>query len=269
MQSFFKTAAFVAGIFVMSALAACGGGDDAADPAINQAPTANFSASATSLLASFDASASSDADGSISSYRWSFGDGTVRTTSSPTTSHVFAASGTHTVNLVVLDAEGAASSVHSRNLSVAPPPSSARTRYIVTADGTQVTDTVTWLVWPRCSPGQSWSAAASTCTGTVAKYTYESALAMAQDQPGWRLPTIKELSSISDLTKNNPAVDETVFPATPSAFYYSATLLSDQPDPRVSEGQAPYTAWMVHFRDGFVYYGGLWGLFPVRLVRSW
>ena len=70
------------------------------------APVASFSAPksvSTGQAASFDASASSDPDGTITSYRWDFGDGTTLTTAAPRTSHVYRRSGTWAVTLTVVD----------------------------------------------------------------------------------------------------------------------------------------------------------------------
>ena len=78
----------------------------------NEAPTAAFSVSpqqarpGTTLT--FDASASTDPDGSIASYGWDFdGDGTTdRTTSDATVTHSYGTAGTYTPELVVTDADG-------------------------------------------------------------------------------------------------------------------------------------------------------------------
>ncbi|MES2943761.1 MAG: DUF1566 domain-containing protein [Pseudomonadota bacterium] len=134
---------------------------------------------------------------------------------------------------------------------------SAQSRYTPSADGTQVTDTTTGLVWQRCSQGQSWSAAASTCTGTVGTYTYEAALALAQTQTGWRLPSIKELASIVDPGKVNPSIDTTAFPATSSSYFWSATPVVGKPD----------DAWFVYFLNGDAYDGSRNDDYLVRLVR--
>ena len=78
----------------------------------NQPPTAAFTASATSgvapLSVSFDASTSSDADGSIVSYSWDFGDGT--TASGVSASKSFNIAGTYNVVLNVTDNDGASAS---------------------------------------------------------------------------------------------------------------------------------------------------------------
>jgi PKD repeat protein len=75
----------------------------------NVAPTASFSAQATNLDVSVDGSGSSDPDGSIVSYEWSFGDG--GTASGVTAGHTYAAVGTYDVTLTVTDDDGAQGSV--------------------------------------------------------------------------------------------------------------------------------------------------------------
>jgi PKD repeat protein len=62
---------------------------------------------------SFNGSTSSDADGTIASYTWNFGDGTTGTGATPT--HAYTTAGTFTVNLVVVDDMGAA---HSQSTNV-------------------------------------------------------------------------------------------------------------------------------------------------------
>jgi len=75
----------------------------------NQAPIARVSVNTQSgyvpLPVSFDGSASSDADGSISSYSWNFGDG--QTSTGAMTVHTFRTAGTYTVRLTVRDNYGA------------------------------------------------------------------------------------------------------------------------------------------------------------------
>ncbi len=85
----------------------------------NQAPTASFTSSCTDLACSFDASASSDADGSIASYAWNYGDGTTGT--GITSSHSFASAGSYDVVLTVTDDQGATGSFTNRVTVTAPP----------------------------------------------------------------------------------------------------------------------------------------------------
>ena len=54
---------------------------------------------------SFDASASSDSDGTIASYDWDYGDGAAATDAGSQTSHVFAG-GTYTVKVTGTDEDG-------------------------------------------------------------------------------------------------------------------------------------------------------------------
>jgi PKD repeat protein len=78
----------------------------AADAApANQPPVGSFTSQCTSLMCTFDASASSDPDGSVAGYEWTFGDG--GTAVGATASHSYAAAGSYTVGLTVTDNAGA------------------------------------------------------------------------------------------------------------------------------------------------------------------
>jgi chitodextrinase len=68
-------------------------------------PIAQFSASRNGMVASVDAGASSDTDGSIAAYSWNFGDGTAAK-SGATTSHTYSTPGAYTVTLTVTDNAG-------------------------------------------------------------------------------------------------------------------------------------------------------------------
>ena len=79
---------------------------------LNQSPTASFTATPTSgvapLAVSFNASSSSDSDGSITSYAWDFKDGS--TGSGQTINHTFSSIGSYSVKLTVTDDKGATGS---------------------------------------------------------------------------------------------------------------------------------------------------------------
>ncbi|MGC3953808.1 MAG: PKD domain-containing protein [Propionicimonas sp.] len=75
----------------------------------NSAPTAAFTSTTNGLAASFDGSASADADGTVASYAWEFGDG--HTGTGATANHSYAESGTYSVKLTVTDNDGAENSV--------------------------------------------------------------------------------------------------------------------------------------------------------------
>ena len=84
----------------------------------NQPPTANFTSSCSGLTCSFT-STSSDPDGSIASYSWTFGDGATSTAQNP--SHTYAAGGSYTVGLRVTDNQGAQSTTTSKTVTVTAP----------------------------------------------------------------------------------------------------------------------------------------------------
>ncbi|MFA3877818.1 beta-propeller fold lactonase family protein [Streptomyces sp. MMCC 100] len=76
----------------------------------NQGPVAEVDTVDTpDLTGVFSASDSSDSDGSVVSYHWDFGDGTIRTTRTPETSHTFTKAGSRTVTVTVTDNEGCSS----------------------------------------------------------------------------------------------------------------------------------------------------------------
>ncbi|WP_407075566.1 PKD domain-containing protein [Paraglaciecola sp.] len=70
----------------------------------NPVPIAEFTESCTDLVCSFDGANSFD-DGTIVSYEWDFGDGTVA--SGVNTNHSYLSAGTYTVSLTVTDDLGA------------------------------------------------------------------------------------------------------------------------------------------------------------------
>lgn len=86
---------------------------------VNAPPVASFTSACNALTCSFNASGSSDPDGTIASYAWSFGDGA--TGSGAAANRTYAAGGSYTVTLTVTD-NGGAAGTQTRNVTVAPPP---------------------------------------------------------------------------------------------------------------------------------------------------
>jgi PKD repeat protein len=73
---------------------------------VNAHPVAAFVTSCTNLACSFDASTSTDSDGTVAGYAWNFGDSTPAG-AGKTSSHTYAAAGTYSVQLTVTDNQGA------------------------------------------------------------------------------------------------------------------------------------------------------------------
>lgn len=95
-----------------------------------------------------------------------------------------------------------------------------------------VIDQRSHLVWMRCSVGQLWDSEKNTCSGDAQSFTWFQA-SQYLNQPSirghrWRLPSISELSSITELSCYNPAIELKLFPNTPSSHYWSATAFSNQ-----------------------------------------
>jgi uncharacterized protein DUF1566/carboxypeptidase family protein/Big-like domain-containing protein len=133
--------------------------------------------------------------------------------------------------------------------------------YTDNSDGT-VTDDVTGLMWQQTSsaPWMNWYEA----TGT----------AHATDNPGgatdycgdlpdggyddWRLPTLHELVTLADLSKTNPSIDQTAFPAIPGGSFWSSSSYASNSN----------YAWYVDFYGGSSYYHDKTSPSYARCVRS-
>ncbi len=83
--------------------------------AANNAPVADFSASANKLAVRFS-DASTDSDGEIQSRQWDFGDGLSSNETNP--NHVYAAPGTYQVTLTVIDDDGAQNTTAPKEVAV-------------------------------------------------------------------------------------------------------------------------------------------------------
>ncbi|MFT4994932.1 MAG: hypothetical protein ACI965_001974 [Paraglaciecola sp.] len=108
-------------------------------------------------------------------------------------------------------------------------------------DGT-VTDPIRDLSWMRCSIGQNWDELESRCEGDASELNWQQALQAAHgfvyaNKLGWRVPNVKELSSITERRCVRPAINEVLFPNTPSDDFWTST-------PSV---QDPSRAWVIAF----------------------
>ncbi len=105
------------------------------------------------------------------------------------------------------------------------------------ADAGTVTDGRSRLTWMRCAVGQVWAQGA--CLREPTRHSWEEArqVAAAVNATGeffyddWRLPTVRELATITKLHCRDPRADLAEFPGTRPDFYWTAsTKLIDGPE---------------------------------------
>lgn len=135
----------------------------------NRAPTASATVTCTGLDCAFDASASSDPDGTITDVSWDFGDGGTGSGASPT--HRYPAGGTYPAVATVTDDEGAIALVSVAVTVTSTPPTAAIdvtcADNVCSADGSGSTDadgTIATYAWDF-GDGR-------TASGPVAPHTY-------------------------------------------------------------------------------------------------
>jgi hypothetical protein len=114
-------------------------------------------------------------------------------------------------------------------------------------DGT-VTDNRSGLTWQKAAPGAyTWATAVSYCSNPT-----------GLTGTGWRLPTVKELFTLLDVSQTSgPYIDRVAFPSTPSDAFWSSTLVAG------SSG----LAWSVSFNLGNTSSYDVSNTYYVRCVR--
>jgi hypothetical protein len=132
--------------------------------------------------------------------------------------------------------------------------------FTINNDGT-VTHNTTGLVWMRCSLGQNWDGMA--CSGSPESFTWANGLQAGNGFEfagftDWRLPNKNELESIVEERCYSPAINVSVFPDTPFAYFWSSS-------PYAAFSQA---AWSVDFGYGAINASDKDGSIHVRLVRG-
>jgi PKD repeat protein len=108
--------------------------------AANVPPTAAFTASCGGLSCTLDATGSTDSDGSIASYAWTFGDGTSGT--GATVTHAYGAAGTYSIGLTVTDNRGGTATT-TQQVTVSVPTTAIDFRAAANANANGTTSTVT------------------------------------------------------------------------------------------------------------------------------
>lgn len=143
------------------------------------------------------------------------------------------------------------------------PPQNPDGIYVVHEDGT-VTDSRSGLMWKRCSEGQT--LVGNACTGATTRRNWAGSMAAAEASSfagydDWRLPNVKELGTLVETCRVNPAINTNVFPDTPltpiPAFWTSS------PTARVNA-----SAWFIGFDLGYALRVQRSGEAHSRLVRD-
>ncbi len=116
--------------------------------------------------------------------------------------------------------------------------------FVDNANGT-ITDMTTGLMWMRCSVGQTFQASDNQCIDDAQQLNWQQALTTAHgfsfaNFNDWRVPNLKELTSLVERQCVRPAINVELFPSTPSDDYWSST-------PSVTD---PARSWIVAFFNG-------------------
>jgi hypothetical protein len=117
------------------------------------------------------------------------------------------------------------------------------------------------LIFMRCAIGQRWEN--ETCTGDAELFTWQQALTFSfayefNGMNNWRLPNVKELSTITERSCVRPSVNQEVFPMTPPDDFWTAT-------PSVFDAQR---AWSLGFFNGTSSIKAKDRSIHIRLVRT-
>lgn len=109
---------------------------------------------------------------------------------------------------------------------VSGPPKNYSFNFTDNSDGT-IKDNATGLIWQKCGQGQNNDAS---CSGALTTSTFANAISYCNGLSlagrVWRLPNVRELWTLSDLTKSFPTIDSTAFPATDTGGLYVTSTSS-------------------------------------------
>lgn len=225
----------------------------------NVAPTASFTSACTGLTCSFDATGSSDPDGSIVSYEWTFSDGDEAGGATPQTD--FPDTGDYTATLTVTDDGGLTSSV-TKQVSVVKPNAApvaaftAQCDFLSCAlDATTSSDSdgsITSYAWDF---GDGTAGTGSTLTHAFDKPgTYTIALTVTDDDAATgsttvartvvAAPTASTVSYVGGaVTQGNVSAPSVVLPSTVSAGDRLVMLLSVNASNRVLSAPTGVSGW--------------------------
>jgi len=126
-----------------------------------------------------------------------------------------------------------------------------------------VKDNVTGLIWENKTADGSIHDSGKTYTFNDAQNVFIPQLNAANfgGYSDWRLPTIKELSTLLDISRDKPPINTDYFPNTATTLYWSSS-------PTAFVSPIPNAAWDVDFLTGNTYYIGKSASPRVRAVRG-
>ena len=133
-----------------------------------------------------------------------------------------------------------------------------KSRWSVSPDGVEVTDATTGLTWKRCAEGVRWNG--THCEGYPRYFTWYEALQwVVPTETGWRVPNVKEMSSLIDPSSRGIlAMNPDIFPQMTNDMFWTSS---------------PYTldtfyGWVVQSFYGYAYFTYLEDTGALRLVRD-
>lgn len=133
--------------------------------------------------------------------------------------------------------------------------------------GGVVEDRLTGLVWRRCAEPQTWNG--RRCTWSAKRYDYVRAVQHAGAQPGWRLPTVKEMNSLVGRRLDGLDVPPADFPPTGAEplrqGFWTSTVCNGSP--QTDTARAAISAWVLS-KEGNVYCESRLMERGMRLVRE-
>jgi PKD repeat protein len=186
-------------------------------PPANQPPVAAFTSSVGDLKVSVDGSGSSDSDGTVVSYAWTFGDGA--TGSGVADSHTYAAAGTYSVKLTVTDDGGATDSV-TKSVTVTAP--------VGTTFAKDAFSRTSASGWGSADTGGVWSVSSASSFSTDGSSGVVRVAAGATRQASLNGVSAKDVSIVSDLSLDQAPVGgnyyhQVLARVVGSTTYYSLT----------------------------------------------
>jgi hypothetical protein len=140
--------------------------------------------------------------------------------------------GAHPVSETV--SAGGTKKFHTRAIRNVLPKNLPAIHFTDNGDGT-ITDNYTGLIWQKIQPSVT--------------MTWEEALVYAEGlslagKTDWRLPNVKELQSLNDVSLKMPSISKVYFPNISSGNYWSSTTLMN----------APSKAWDINIDYGIISY---------------